>query len=137
MKIPLNESAYEQAQMELNFRDRQLRQLREEVLDFDDLSDGVVLSDFTLDYFFTQLLRYLENNKKELEATPNGVYAVTHDENRPMERGVIFFLRQRNARVDIQRKTASPGSPLLCGLYPQQRRHPLRLCKRQTGAGSV
>ena len=108
---PLNESAYEQAQMELNFRDRQLKQLREEVLDFDDLSDGVVLSDFTLDYFFTQLLRYLEKNKKELEATPNGVYAVTHDENRPTETGVIFFLRQRNASTDIQRKTASPIHP--------------------------
>ncbi|MYE89463.1 ATP-dependent helicase [Candidatus Poribacteria bacterium] len=108
---PLNESAYEQAQMELNFRNQQLKQLREEVLDFDDLSDGVVLSDFTLDYFFTQLLRYLENNKKELEATPNGVYAVTHDENRPMEKGIIFFLRQRNARADIQRKTASPIHP--------------------------
>ena len=108
---PLNESAYEQAQMELNFRDRQLKQLREEVLDFDDLSDGVVLSDFTLDYFFTQLLRYLEKNKKELEATPNGVYAVTHDEDRPMEKGVIFFLRQLNASADIQRKTASPIHP--------------------------
>ena len=108
---PLNESAYEQAQMELNFRDRQLKQLREEVLDFDDLSDGVVLSDFTLDYFFTQLLRYLEKNKKELEATPNGVYAVTHDKDRPMEKGVIFFLRQRNASTDIQRKAASPIHP--------------------------
>ena len=108
---PLNESAYEQAQMELNFRDRQLKQLREEVLDFDDLSDGVVLSDFTLDYFFTQLLRYLEKNKKELEATPNGVYAVTHDEDHPTETGVIFFFRQRNASTDIQRKTASPIHP--------------------------
>ena len=108
---PLNESAYEQAQMELNFRDQQLKQLREEVLDFDDLSDGVVLSDFTLDYFFTQLLRYLEKNKKELEAAPNGVYAVTHDESHPTETGVIFFLRQRNANIDIQRKTASPIHP--------------------------
>ena len=108
---PLNESAREQALMELNFRDRQLKQLREEVLDFDDLSDGVVLSDFTLDYFFTQLLRYLENNKRELEATPSGVYAVTHDEDRPMETGVLFFLRQRNANTDIQRKTASPIHP--------------------------
>ena len=108
---PLNESAYEQAQMELNFRDRQLKQLRDEVLDFDDLSDGVVLSDFTLDYFFTQLLRYLKKNEAVLEATPNGVYAVTHDADRPMERGVIFFLRQRNASTDIQRKTASPIHP--------------------------
>ena len=108
---PLNESAYEQAQMELNFRDRQLKQLREEVLDFDDLSDGVVLSDFTLDYFFTQLLRYLEDNKRKLEATPSGVYAITHDEDHPTETGVIFFFRQRNASTDIQRKTASPIHP--------------------------
>ena len=82
------------------------------MLDFDDLSDGVVLSDFTLDYFFTQLLRYLEdNNKAELETTPSGVYAVTHDEKRPEETGVIFFLRQRNASTDKQRKTASPIYP--------------------------
>ena len=108
---PLDESAYEQAQMELIFRDQQLKQLREEVLDFDDLSDGVVLSDFTLDYFFTQLLRYLENNRRELEATPNGVYAVTHDEDHPTETGIIFFLRQLNASTDIQRKAASPIHP--------------------------
>ena len=108
---PLNESAYEHAKMELNFRDQQLKQLREDVLALDDLSDGVVLSDFTLDYFFTQLLRYLENNKRELEATPNGVYAVTHDESHPRETGVIFFLRQWNASADIQRKTASPIHP--------------------------
>ena len=67
---PLNEFTYEQAEMELNFRDAQLEQLRKEVLDLDDLSDGVVLSDFTLDYFFTQLLKYLEKNRAELDATP-------------------------------------------------------------------
>ena len=108
---PLNESAYEQAKMELNFRDRQLVQLREEVLDFDDLSDGVALSDFTLDYFFTQLLRYLKKNEAALEATPNGVYAVTHDESGSAETGVIFFLRQRNASTDKQKKAASPIHP--------------------------
>ena len=108
---PLDEATYEQAHMELNFRGQQLKQLREDVLDLDDLSDGVVLSDFTLDYFFTQLLWYLENNKIELEAAPSGVYAVAHDESRPTETGVIFFLRQRNASTDIQRKAASPIHP--------------------------
>ena len=51
---PLNELTYEQAQMELNFRDEQLKQLRKEVPDLDDFSDGVVMSDFTLDYFFAR-----------------------------------------------------------------------------------
>ena len=108
---PLNESTFEQAQMELNFRDQQLQQLRKEVLDLDELTDGVVMSDFTLDYFFAQLLRYLEKNKAELEATPNGAYAVTDDKDGAVRPGVIFFLRQRNASVDKQEKTASPIHP--------------------------
>ena len=108
---PLNEFTYEQAQMELNFRDEQLRQLREDVLDLDDLSDGVVMSDFTLDYFFAQLLKYLERNRAELEATPKGAYAVTFNENNPIETGVIFFLQQFNTTTDKAKKTPSPIYP--------------------------
>ena len=108
---PLNEYTYEHAQMELNFRDKQLEQLREEVLDLDDLSDTVVMSDFTLDYFFAQLLKYLERNRAKLEATPDGAYAVTNNENNPSENGVIFFLQQTNASTDKQQKTASPIHP--------------------------
>ena len=108
---PLNEFTYEQAQMELNFRDEQLKQLRKDVLDLDDLSDGVVMSDFTFDYFFAQLLKYLERNRAELEATPKGAYAVTTNENSPTETGVIFFLQQRNATTDMEKKTPSPIYP--------------------------
>ena len=108
---PLNEFTYEQAQMELNFRDTQLKQLREDVLDLDDLSDGVVMSDFTLDYFFAQLLKYLERNRAELEATPKGAYAVTDNRDRPTETGVIFFLQQLNPTTDKEKKTPSPVYP--------------------------
>ena len=108
---PLNESTFEQAQLELNFRDQQLQQLRNEVLDLDELSDGVVISDFTLDYFFAQLLRYLEKNKAELEAMPNGAYAVTQGEDTTARPGVIFFLRQRNSSKDTREKTSSPIHP--------------------------
>ena len=108
---PLNDYAFEEAQMELNFRDEQLKKLREEVLDFDELSDGVVMSDFTLDYFFAQLLRYLEKNKAELEATPYGAYALTDGGSESTRPGVIFFLRQRNASEDKREKVASPIHP--------------------------
>ncbi len=108
---PLNELTYEQAQMELNFRDDQLKRLREEAFDIDDLSDGVVMSDFTLDYFFAQLLKYLERNKTKLEATPEGAYAVTNNESNPTEKGVIFFLCLENASENKQEKTASPIHP--------------------------
>ena len=108
---PLNEFTYQQAQMELNFRDKQLEQLRENVPDLDDFSDGVVMSDFTLDYFFAQLLKYLERNRAELEVTPKGAYAVTTNEDNPTETGVIFFLRQLNTTRDKEKKTPSPIYP--------------------------
>ena len=108
---PLDEDAYDGVQRELNFRDRQLQQLREEVLDLDEVTDGVVISDFTLDYFFAQLLRYLERKRDELEATPNGAYAVSQGEDNRPAPGVIFLLRQRNAAKDRREKMASPIHP--------------------------
>ncbi|RKU30685.1 hypothetical protein C6497_03115 [Candidatus Poribacteria bacterium] len=72
------------------------------------MSDGVVMSDFTLDYFFAQLLKYLERNRAKLDATPEGAYAVTSNENNPTEQGVIFFLRLENASENKQENTASP-----------------------------
>ena len=69
-------NAEEQARTELHFRDQQLLRLREEIVDLDDLSDGVVLSDFTLDTFLSQLMRYLERFRKELEELEHGAYAV-------------------------------------------------------------
>ena len=108
---PLDEETYDGIQRELNFRDRQLQQLREEVLDLDELTDGVVISDFTLDYFLAQLLRYLERNRAELEAMPNGAYAVTHGEDSQLREGVIFFLRRRRTAQDKREKVASSVFP--------------------------
>ncbi len=105
----------EHAQLELRFRDAQLERLQQEILDLEDLADGVVLSDFTLDQFFAQLLHYLEANREQLEATPNGAYAVTpHDETAggdALRPGVIFLLRQRNAATDLRQKPVSPIHP--------------------------
>ena len=99
------------AQLELNFRDEQLLKLRDEVLTIDDLDDGPVMSDFTLDHFLTQLLRYLEANKEALEAMPHGVYAVGPSKA-DAQAGVIFFLRQRNAAsAGPRQRTASPVHP--------------------------
>ena len=99
------------AQQELRFRDDQLLQLKEQTLDLDDLNDTPSMGDFTLDYFFTQLLRYLETNKDALEAMPRGVYALAKA-NTNTEPGVIFFLRQNNASdAKPQQHFASPVHP--------------------------
>ena len=99
---------FEGIQGELNFRARQLKQLLDEDLDLEELDDGVAMSDFTLDQFFTQLLHYLEKNREELEQTPLGAYAVVDAEK---DSGVIWVLRQRNADLDKRAKVASQVHP--------------------------
>ena len=97
------------AQLELNFRDEQLRRLREEALTLEELDDVPTLGDFTFDHFLAQLLRFLERNRDRLEAMPVGVYAVARSSDEP---SVIFCLRQRNAGpVDSRSKVASPRHP--------------------------
>ena len=106
------EDLKEGAQLELNFRDTQLMRLREETLDLDDLNDNIVMSDLTMDYFLAQLRQYLEKNKEELEAAPNGAYAIAPNPTDGRGAGVIFILRQRNAATDDRRqRAASPVQP--------------------------
>ncbi|MCY3627829.1 MAG: helicase-related protein [Gammaproteobacteria bacterium] len=92
------------------FREDQLRKLRDEVIDLDDLSNNVVMSDFTLDDFLAQLLKFLENNKKTLEEIPLGSFSLTKGKNKN-SKGVIFVLRQKNVAKDKNEKTASPLHP--------------------------
>ena len=67
---PFADQAAETAQLELKFRDEQLLKLRDQVLDLDDLDDGPVMGDFTLDHFITQLLRYLEKTRTSWKPCP-------------------------------------------------------------------
>ena len=100
-------SVEEQVRTELNFRDQQLLRLRDEIGELDDLADGVVMSDFTLDYYLAQLMRYLERFRKQLEETEDGAYAVV-DGGRD---GVIFVLKQRKAGLGKRARGVSPTSP--------------------------
>ena len=110
---PLTENEIrKRAETEESFRDAQLRRLRNEALDLDDLNDSVSMSDFSLDDFLAQLMNYLEQNRKELENTPMGVYAVADCARRQgslfpgASAGVIFCLRHKNPPQDS--KVRSP-----------------------------
>ena len=61
---------------DLKYRNRQLKKLRDEVLDLEDLNESVSLTDFTLDDFRVELTNYIESNRKRLEEAPYGLYAV-------------------------------------------------------------
>ena len=95
--------AQEAVQQELQFRDKQLRRLREESLDIESADDGVAMNDLTLDDFMADLLNYIQQHREALEAAPFGIYAVA-DVHRAIAEspaadtaraGVIFCLRQK------------------------------------------
>jgi hypothetical protein len=97
---------------DLKFRHAQLKKLKDEVLDLEDLDETVSLTDFTLDDFRIELLNFLENNRKKIQDAPLGLYSVvpskTADDSRNhgdsafvedgfdvIKPGVIFCLRQK------------------------------------------
>jgi SNF2 family DNA or RNA helicase len=83
---------------DLKYRDRQLKRLREEVLDLEDFNETVTLTDFTLDDFRVELSRYIEANRQLLEDAPLGLYGIvpTDPEYPTIRPGVIFCIKQKD-----------------------------------------
>ena len=100
------EQAKRSAEAELTFRDRQLRRIREEILDIEEVEDGISLGDFTLDDFVADLLNYLQANRQQLESAPLGISALVPPESESeipdrlaaeIRPGAIFCLKQRKS----------------------------------------
>ena len=81
---------------DIAYRREQLQRLQTEVLDLEDATTGVSITDLGLNDFRMDLLGYMEDHA-ELERLPNGLHTVvpTQPEN-GLEAGVIFTLRARH-----------------------------------------
>lgn len=92
---------------DLKYRDQQLRRLQTEVIDLEELEDTVDLTDFTLDDFRLELLRYLDANRDRLEGAPLGMYTVVPPSAAlpHAKPGVLFCLRQKQSTA-----SATPAS---------------------------
>ena len=105
---------------DLIYRRRQLEQLQEEVLDLEDISGGISITDFQFDDFRVELQRYDAANPGLLESSPSGLHAVAaipddlRDEVSP---GVVFCLKQND--VSRNPKDANPTFPY-CLVYVSQ-----------------
>ncbi len=82
---------------DLQYRDQQLLRLKDEVLDLEDFDENVALSEFTLDDFRLELIKYLETNRKQLEDAAPGLYTVVPPppDSSIIAPGVIFCLKQK------------------------------------------
>ena len=97
---------------DLKYRRQQLEQLRTEVLDLEDISGGISITDFAFDDFRVELQRYAKEHPGLLETSPVGLHAVApippelRGEVRP---GVIFCLKQNDESRDP--KDTNPTFP--------------------------
>ena len=97
---------------DLKYRNHQLKKLRDEVLDLEDMDETPSLTDFTLDDFRVDLMNFLEGNRKQLTESPFGLYAIVPSPSSPdakdflpdlfnaslldiVKPGVIYCLKQK------------------------------------------
>jgi SNF2 family DNA or RNA helicase len=104
----------EQDQMnDLTYRRRQFEQLQTEVLDIEDLSSGISITDLTLNDFRMDLARHLKGHRQETEALPIGIYAAVHlddlADEEDVQPGVFFCLRCDNPA--LRRDSSYPLAP--------------------------
>lgn len=84
----------ESSQMnDLEYRRKQLQQLQEQVVDIEDLSGGISITDLTLNDIKMDLLHYQKEHKDRLEKSPMGLFGVVESVSELAQPGVIFCLR--------------------------------------------
>lgn len=94
---------------ELKYRDRQLKRLREEVLDLEEFNESATLTDFTLDDFRAELTKYIEANRERLEEAPYGLYAVVPAQvDKNVRPGVIYCLKQKGNAASTEVNPLQP-----------------------------
>ncbi len=87
---------------DLEYRKEQLKRLQDEVVDIEDMNNGVSIMDLGLNEFRLDLLEYMKTHS-DVEHTPYGLHAVV-GANEFTEPGVIFVLKNRNTGVNIDKK---------------------------------
>ena len=80
---------------DLEYRRQQLEQMRDEVVDLEDVSGGVSITDLGLNEFRMDLVGYYRDNPG-IDRLPSGINAVVEGD----EPGVIFVLRNVNTKID-------------------------------------
>lgn len=81
---------------DIEYRKNQLVKLQEEIVDLEDISGNISITDLTMNDFKMDLASYLKDHRDELEKAPLGMYAIADRKllNNEIAPGVIFALKQ-------------------------------------------
>ena len=84
---------------DLEYRKQQLKRLQEEVVDIEDMSDGISIMDLGLNEFRLDLLEYLKTHPN-MDKMPRGLHTVVPATDE-LHEGIIFILKNVNNSVNI------------------------------------
>lgn len=126
---------------DLEYRKQQLKRLKDDVVDMEDMDTGINIMDLGLNEFRLDLLAYMKENP-DISHTPFGMSAVVAASDL-VQPGVIFILKNRNNEVNINRQNllhpfymvyVDNDGELLCDhLAPKRLLDTMRLaCKGKT-----
>lgn len=96
---------------DLEYRRKQLLKLQDTVIDLEDLSTGVSITDLTLTDFRIDLAQYLKAHPGKLDNQPLGAYAVTTSIDADIPPGVIFCLRAEGPAAHKVMESDYPLAP--------------------------
>ena len=102
----------DQSMKDLDYRKTQLQELKDRVLDLEDIGNSISITDLTFNDFKIELMDYMKDNKDDLEKAPKGVYSIIDIPNElkdEVEPGVIFLLRQVTGTTESRER--NPLSP--------------------------
>lgn len=86
---------------DLEYRKIQLKKLKDEVIDLEDLREGVSITDLGLNDFRVDLSNYIKTFGV-LKNIPEGLHAVTKSTNE-LDKGVIYVLKNINSNINIDK----------------------------------
>lgn len=84
---------------DLEYRSKQLKRLDEEIVDLEEMNDGISITDLGLGEFRGDLLEYVKVHG-EIDKVPYGMHAIAEASNE-LGRGVIYVLKNINKSVNI------------------------------------
>lgn len=87
---------------DLEYRRAQLKRLREEVVDIEDMGSGISIMDLGLNEFRLDLLEYIKHHE-DIETAPKGLHTIVPQTDETPA-GVIFVLRNINNSVNIDNR---------------------------------
>ena len=79
---------------DIRFRRRQLEKLKQEVIDLEDASDNISLTDLNMNDYLFELVQYIKKTP-DVKIVPKGIYSVTDGE----KKGVLFCFRHSSVAL--------------------------------------